>query len=250
MKKIFLIGVIFLGACQKEIKEYTTEIREEEITARSNQNQIYHTCANGWADQTQGTEGIAASVNVEKLRLGGATIKSWWMGAYWYIVIDGVQHKYWVQWGYAVDRGGIFQAFYVYEIYPSYRYLPVTIININQDVPLKYGTRVRFEIKRSEGTYWSFLRDEQKVFDIDLGTANFNGVLQSCTESWGDDSFSPILHVDYFDIYRNGLWEHLPHGQIGSEYWNLVGTTKRPDFQSSEHEFGGRIEYPINYILW
>lgn len=240
-------------------KEYANSNRipdpVNQNTSRRDNNLFYHTCANGWADQTQSTEGVAASVNVEKLSLQGAKIKSWWIGAFYYDTLaDGRIGKFWVQWGYAVDRGGLFQAFYVYKISPVYGQMwPLTIINQNNTVPLAYGTRVRFEIKHVFGTtFWSFLRDGQKVFDVDLGVTAFDGTLQSCTESWGSTSFSTLVHVDYFDIYRNGTWSHMPGGQIGSaDAWNVVGSVQRPEFDKSEHEHGGRLPNPItNYLLW
>lgn len=233
-------------------------VQDSMATARRNRDLFYHTCANGYEDQTVGSEGVAASANVTKLGLQGANIKSWWIGAFYYKIIDGRRWKFWIQWGYAVDRGGLFQAFYVYSISPIYgQQWPLTIINQDNSVPLSYGTRVRFEIRRNlnteevpSNTYWSLLRDGQKVLDIDLGVTSFDGTLQSCTESWGTNSYSSIVHVDYLDTYKNGAWSHLPSGNIGSIEWRLEGRIQRPEFQPSEHEFGGRLQTVLNYLLW
>lgn len=225
----------------------------DDAARRSNQDRIFHTCADGYQDQTAGSEGVAASANVVKLSLQGGVIKSWWIGAFYYDTLpDGRRRKNWVQWGYAVDRGGLFQAFYVYSISPVYgQKWPLTIINQDNSVPLAYGTRVRFEIMRVPGTtFFSFLRDGRKVFDVDLGVTSLDGTLQSCTESWGSTSYSTNVHVDYLDFYRNGVWAHLPSGNIGSLSWKLEGRVQRPEFGQSEHEFGGRYEEPSSYLLW
>jgi hypothetical protein len=272
MKHTLFIILIFLVSCKPNMKQNEGAVKNQEDSAEAKSRGtdstnkatefisaaranylFYHTCANGYADQTSGSEGIAASINVEKLSLQGGNIKSWWMGSYYNITLpDGTIEQDWVQWGYAVDRSGLFPAFYVYSIYPTYRYKAVIILNENQNVPLKYGTRVRFEINRVPGTtLWSFLRDGQKAFDVDLQTTNFDGVLQSCTESWGSNSFSNILHVDYFDMYKNGVWSHVPSASISSLAWKLEGKNQRPAFIISEHEFGGKLaSNTIPGLLW
>lgn len=234
------------------------EIDSTSLAARRNRDLFYHTCADGYADQTFGSEGVAALVNVVALKLQGANIKSWWIGGYYYKWVNGVRWKFWFQWGYAVDAGGLFQAFYVYSISPIFgQWWPLVIINQDNSVPLEYGTKVKFEVKRNlnmeevpTDTYWSFLRNGRKVFDIDLGVTSLDGKLQSCTESWGTTSFSNIIHVDYLDMYRNGAWSHLPSGNIGSISWRIEGSRSRPEFIQSEHEFGGRYQTPISYLLW
>lgn len=251
MKNLIFALLLLIVGCSKK-QSPSIDLPEEIPTAKPNYDLFYHTCANGYSDQTVGAEGVAASANVEKLRLGNAMTKSWWIGAFYFKTrSDGLREKYWVQWGYFVDRFGLGQAFYVYQIFPNYSLAPPFIIYSNQTVPLEYGTRVRFEMQRVPGTtLWSFLRNGQKVFDADLGVTSFDGVLQSCTESRGNDSFAPNVHVDYLDFYRNGQWQHLPSGNISSISWNLQGSSTRPDFQQSEHEFGGRLPGTINYLLW
>jgi len=276
MKKLFILIVMTTAifGCQSNIKQNEGVVKKQadsaeaesrgiDSTYKSNQSiaiarvnydLFYHTCANGYADQTSGSEGLAASVNVEKLRLGNARIKSWWIGAYYNITLpNGTVERDWVQWGYFVDRSGLDQAFYVYSISPIYgQKWPLTIINQNPNAPaLTAGARVRFEIKHVDGTtFWSFLRDGQKIFDVDLGTTSFDGTLQSCTESWGNNTFSNILHVDYLDMYKNGVWSHLPSGNIGSIEWKLEGSRQRPEFKQSEHEFGGKLGTISDYLLW
>lgn len=271
MKNLFIILFIFFVSCKSNTKQNEGVVKHDadsiesvsrgEDTTRldalmraANPNQFHHTCANGYEDQTRGSEGVAASANVVMLKLGKAKIKSWWIGAYYYLDRpDGIREKDWVQWGYFVDRAGLDQAFYVYSISPIYgQKWPLTIINQNSNAaPLVKNTTVRFEIKRvPETTFWSFLRDGEKIFDVDLGVTSLDGILQSCTESWGTSQFNDIVHVDYLDTYKNGVWSHLPSGNIGSISWNLQGGTTRPEFKQSEHEFGGRIVNPINYLLW
>lgn len=270
MKNIFIIIIVLFVSCSTKEnkktpevqvhdsvlqirKEYASSYREPNedsisLMSRRNRDLFHHTCASGYEDQTYGSEGVSASANVMKLSLQGAKIKSWWIGAYYYDTLpDGKQETNWVQWGYAVDGGGLFQAFYVYKISPVYgQKWPLTIINQDNSVPLAYGSRVRFEIIRvPETTFWSFLRDGKKVFDVDLGVTTLDGKLQSCTESWGTSSFSNIVHVNYLDTYKNGTWSHLPSGQITSISWRLVAGPEK-----SEHEFGGKIQNPVNYLLW
>lgn len=279
MKKLFtlLTAAVLLFSCTKQTIEQQEPKPSEEVlktrneyaasyrvpagddsiasaTARGrDKNIFYHTCANGYEDQTYGSQGVAASANVTKLGLQGAKIKSWWIGAYYYDTLaDGRRGKFWVQWGYAVDEGGLFQALYVYSISPVYgQKWPLTIINQDNSVPLQYGTRVKFEIIRvPETTYWSFLRDGRKVLDIDLGVTSFDGKLQSCTESWGTQSFSNIVHIDYLKTYKNDAWSPLPSGNIGSLNWRLEGSVQRPEYARSEHEFGGKYQTPLSYLLW
>lgn len=275
MKNLFfillLLFVIILISCKPRMKQNEGDVKDKADSSeavsrgidstnkddaaarRSTQDRIYHTCASGYEEHTTGSQGVAASVNVEKLSLQGGVIKSWWIGAYYYTTLpDGRRAKEWVQWGYAVDRGGLFQAFYVYKISPIYgQKWPLTIINQDNTVPLAYNTRVRFEILRvPNSTYWSFLRDGKKVFDVDLGVTSLDGKLQSCTESWGNPSFSNKLHVDYLNYYRDDAWKNLPSGNISSASWLLVGRVQRPEFNPSEHEFGGRLEPITNYLLW
>ena len=272
----YLIIIILLFGCSKTREMQHQSLSNKEITEdgmrrfqndysgddkRSNPNQFYHTCARILEDQTGGqVKGIAVLVNVEKLRLGNAKIKSWWLaGRYHYYTTNpntgqsGWQTD-WVQWGYAVDKGGLFQAFYVYHVGGVLGYgqaAPLDIIYSNEIVPLDYRTDVRFEIKNIPGTtYWSCSRNNQIVFAVDLKVEVMDGSLESCTESWGSSSFGSIVHADYFDYFIAGQWSHLWTAQIASASWGIRGRNQDSTFAISEHEFGGRYEEITNYYLW
>lgn len=278
MKTIFLIVVLFITSCKKDYssKEPITSEKstiddkrayeimksiygEKNNPAARGTNQFYHVCAQSYIyGQEILSHGMAAEADVIKLRLGTANIKSWWIAFYYHYDTLGGTQTDWIQWGYAVSKDfGLFPAFFVYHIsgpLGSGIASPLTINYFPNSAPLVYGTKVRFELKNRPGsTFWTCLRNGVALSEVDLHTDVAQGIYQSCTESWGDNSFPQKIHITYDDYFYNEQWNHLPIGIVQGGQWNLQGQNQIPAYQLSEHDHGGKPianTYPRADILW
>ncbi len=225
---------------------------------RGNPNQFYFTCADSWGDGSlPPSQGLAVEVDVKKLRLGSATLKSYWIAIdARYINADGDRIRDWIQFGYACDKWSIFPAFFRYRWNETKHtgggQVPPTIVYSSVDVPLEVNTKTRFEIKNIEGTtWWTFSRGGQEAFRADLEITSFGSGHEACTESWGANDFSPALMTTYMDWYKDGQWSHVSTGVTNNLSWGINGSYQRPDFAQSQFVMGGNTPAPVNTTwLW
>jgi len=230
-----------------------------DVTARrGNPNQFYFTCADSWNEESKPpAKGLAAEVDVVKLRIGSATMKSWWIAiTNYYTDANGNQIKDWSQFGYAADKGGIFPAYFRYRWNLTQNtgggQAPPEIIYSGINVPLEIGTKVRFEIKNIEGTtWWAFSRSGQEVFRANLEFSSATGVFEACTESWGSPDFAPALMTSYLDLYRNGQWSHVSTGVSNQYSWGIAAHIQDEKLGPSQFVMGGNTPVlPNNVIPW
>jgi hypothetical protein len=225
---------------------------------RVNPYQFYFTCANSWGDDNiPPSQGLAVEVDVKKLRIGSATLKSYWIAiTARYINADGDLIRDWTQFGYASDKWGVFPAFFRYRWNLTKNtgggQAPPTIIYSGVNIPLEINTTSRFEIKNIEGTtWWTFSRGGQEAFRADLEITSFNGGHEACTESWGSPDFGPALMTYYMDWYKDGQWSHVSTGVTNSTTWGINGQVQRPEFSQSQFIIGGNTSLPENTTwLW
>jgi hypothetical protein len=267
---LILVSVTLVFSCSKSSKTenidklgyekmqqyYNGVERFSDASARrSNPNQFYFTCANSWGDDNlPPSQGLAVEVDVKKLRLGSASLKSYWIAiSNRYIDANGNSVRDWSQFGYACDKQSIFPAFFRYrwvngQLFQS----PPTIIYSGVNVPLEINTKVRFEIKNIEGsTWWAFSRSGQEVFRADLEFSSFSDGHEACTESWGSPDFGPALMTSYMDWFKDGQWSHVSTGVTNSTTWGINGQYQRPEFSHSQFVIGGNTSLPINTTwLW
>ncbi len=265
---VILISTSLIFSCKKEQKENIDKVGYEKmqqyyngverfsnpLARRGNPNQFYFTCANSWGDDNlPASQGLAAEVDVKKLRIGNATLKSWWIAiTNYYIDANGNSVRDWSQFGYACDKWSIFPAFFRYrwvngQLFQS----PPNIIYSGVNVPLEINTKVRFEIKNVGGTWWAFSRSGQEVFRADLEFTSFSGGHEACTESWGSPDFSPALMTYYMDWYKDGQWSHVGTGVTNNTAWGINGQFQRPEFIQSQFITGGNTPMPENTTwLW
>ncbi len=274
MKTSILIFVIALASCTKQVSNKTENIDKigyekmqkyyegvdrnlpSNVAARrSNPNQFYFTCADSWNEESRPpSQGLAAEVDVVKLRLGSANMKSWWIAiTNYYTDANGNQVKDWSQFGYAADKGGIFPAYFRYRwVNNQMGQAPPEIIYSGVSVPLIANTKCRFEIKNIEGTtWWAFSRNGQEVFRADLEFSSATGIFEACTESWGASDFSPALTTSYLDLYRNGQWGHVTTGISNQYTWGIAGKQQNNSFNVSQFVMGGGTPLiPANVTAW
>jgi len=259
---LILITTSLVFSCNKEQKENIDKLGYAKMQSyyngvdrgignsfqrRSNPNQFYFSCADSWGSGSEiNNKGLAAEVDVKRLRLGNASMKSWWIAMTAnYIDANGNTVKDWTQWGYACD-GQLFPGFFRYRwINGNMGQSPPTIVYSGLNVPLEYNTIVRFEMKNVEGTtWWAFSRNGQEVFRADLEVTEMSGHLEACTESWGGGSFSPAIMTYYMDIYKDGVWSHVPTGISNQFAWGINGQVQRPEFGKSQFVIGGNTSMP------
>lgn len=268
MKNLLFLLLIISAGCDKpntqvnidkEGYERMTAIKKDVIyennpagRGKPNSN-FFHTCADSWGDEVVGSKGIAAQVDVLKLRLGNAKIKSWWIAFYHhYTDLEGNRIALWAQWGYAVDKFGLFPAFFVYKFVNGTGFQFPPNINYNPvSPPLEYNTLVRFEIRNKPGTtFWECSRNGQVAFEADLGFESATGIFQACTESWGNNTFNPSLTTYYLEVFQNGEWVKIPHGIANKYSWGVQGQVQRPEFDLSQTIMGSGIDFPQPVWLW
>lgn len=227
------------------------------IARRGNPNQFYFTCGNSWGDDNlPPSQGLAAEVDVKRLHLGNATIKSYWIAiTNYYTDADGDNMKDWSQWGYAFD-GQLFPAFFRYRwnlTRGTFGQVAPDIIYSGINVPLDFNTKVRFEIKNIDNTnWWSFSRSGQEIFRANLEFNSFKGLHEACTESWGGGGdFSPALMTYYLDWYKDGQWSHVSTGATNQAAWGINGQVQNSSFGQSQFVMGGNTSFPVNTTwLW
>lgn len=278
---VFIVAALFLTLCKKKtdipiqevisnsqgIKKYGEAVDERKSSSFLNARvaNFFHCGATGRIPNSElvigesfhfrNYNGVAMAVNVERLRVGNSKIKSCWIAFYYHVTMpDGTIEQRWIQWGYAIHKQwGLIPAFYVYRINPTYVLAPLTINYINNNVPLSFGkTPVRFEIRNKPGTtFWICSRDGQDVLEVDLLTNIADDRLQVMTESWGDDTFSPVLNIKYMEALKNGAWNKIQIGIVdGYKPWNIEGQNQIPILGISEFNMGGLVKDLNAYNLW
>jgi hypothetical protein len=265
MKKLLTVIAIMLSltACKKQTSEQLVSQQEEIQTGAWQTRDLFvHVAAESqWPAFTiPNYKGAAFEVTVQELKLQGDYTKSCW------IAISGktsTGRTIWAQWGwFNLDRG-VEQAFQVWDL-DTRSMVSVDFVNSGLNVPLNAGEVVRFEIVNIEGTtWWEFKRNGLVVFKADLlfdTAGNFpievgsKNKIEVATESRGGDSFSPELHVNYVEYYKDGVWSIVPSGRanvsvIGSNgrtgWWNI-----RSGVNPSEFYIGGRGQVVIGSLIW
>jgi hypothetical protein len=242
----------------EKMKSYYGDIDKfsNTVARRGNPNQFYFTCGNSWGDDLlPPSQGLAAEVDVKRLHVGSATMKSWWIAiTNYYTNANGDNIKDWSQFGYAYD-GQLFPAFFRYRwnlTKGTFGQSAPEIVYSGVNVPLVFNTKVRFEIKNIEGTnWWTFSRNGQEVFRANLEFSSFTGLHEACTESWGSPDFSPALMTYYMDWYKDGQWSHVSTGASNQMSWGINGQLQNPAFAQSQFIMGGSTPFPVNTTwLW
>jgi hypothetical protein len=280
MKKLLLIligGMTLFSSCMKEVREVPGEkgmtdrqgnehmkqvygdvdreiFDQYRTQARGrDRNQFYHTIAKSYKEHTQGAEGFAFEVPIEKLSLNGGMTKSCWAAMYVeYLDTNSVLRTRWFQVGYGVDKFGLFPAFYGYELTPQYSQVPPPIIYYPEaNTPIEYTNEpVRFEMRRKPNTtWWIIARGGIDRFEANLGITHLRNI-EIATESRASDRFSNILKIEYLDFFRDGVWHHVPTGYTSTQSWGIYGRNQNPSLRISQVLMGGALNTPYPGLLW
>jgi hypothetical protein len=208
-------------------------------------------------------KGIAFEAKVVDLKMQGDFTKSAWMAFNYRYQINSQWQTDWAQVGwYKLNSGGIGFAFFVYHISGPLGYgqanLDIHYVDASADVVLNEVTR--FEIVNIEGSNWWNVNINGKTrFNVDLGTdvaGDFpletasNNAIEFFTEVRGGDSFSTVVHVNYLEYYKDGVWRKTPTARSSGQGWNVEGQVQNPAFGISEFSLGGRGFIESGTLLW
>jgi hypothetical protein len=222
-----------------------------------------------WPDfQTITFDGIAFEAKVVDLKMQGDFTKSAWMAFRYRYQVNGEWQIDWAQVGwYKLNSGPIGFAFFVYHISGPLGYgqanLDVNYVDASADVVLNEVTR--FEIANIKDTNgigtnrWNVNINGKTRFDVDLGTniagdsppeTSSNNSIEFFTEVRGGNTFSTVVHVNYLQYRKDGIWVNTPTARSSGQGWNVEGQVQNSALRPSEFELGGRGFLQDGTLLW
>lgn len=265
MKYLMLIFVVVFASCTKQTIEQPAP--QEEIATRVSRDVFTHVgVRTEWPPYfIPYFKGVAFEAKVVDLKMQGDYTKSIWISFYYRYLVNGEWQRDWIQlgWYQLSQSGGPELAFYVYHISGPLGYGQAQVdIHLVADgsVTVQKGVVTRFEMKNIEGsTRWNIALNGKVKFDIDLHTdvagdfpneISSNNAIALFTETRGGNTFSSVIHVNYLEYYKDGVWIKSPTARSSGSGWKVVGHLQNPAFQNSEFEIGGRGFTESETLLW
>jgi len=261
MKTLFIMAVLALTvSCRKEIQSNPDQ--QTSIQTSSHHGDItgwFYTGAYFPSGEGHNIEGISAIADYSKLRLTGATMRTFWIAAYYFVNLPEGQQQRWIQFGYINDAfsNRIFSD--VYNIDGPQGYGECSLPNPNYFSSFVYpplGSKVEFKIYNSSGTLWRLSVNGSDLVELDLQTTILaptgGGGSEIMTESQDAMTFPDEINVSNVSGKQNGIWSIIPTANVKTATWPIEGHNQDSTLAIGEFNMGGSkgIIYPTPTQLW
>jgi hypothetical protein len=261
MKTLFIIAVlVVITSCKKEIQ--SNPDHQNSIQTYSRQHEVtgwFYTGAYFPSDEGHNLEGFSAIADYQKLRLTGATMRTFWIAAYYSVDLSEGQQQRWIQFGYINDAfaNRIFSD--VFNISGPQGYGEYSVPNPNYFSSFVYpplGSKVEFKIYNSSGTLWRLAVNGSDLVELDLQTTILaptdGGGSEIMTESQDAMTFPDEINVSNVSSEQNGVWSIIPTANVKTATWPIEGHNQNATLAIGEFNMGGSkgTIYPTPTQLW